>query len=109
MWARFVGIAVQSLLCVSSFVLAGFYMAWLPIQCIRYRRERKQAQKQVLEIIAAMERKHLITRKIPRKPGKYHLRNWAHKWVIYSRNIPVARQRYQMSGREMPPFPRSDE
>jgi hypothetical protein len=47
--------------------------------------------------------------KIRRGRGKYHPRNWAMKWVLYSKSIPISRQRYQMSSGELPKLPRINE
>ncbi|MCL1920513.1 MAG: hypothetical protein FWG50_05460 [Kiritimatiellaeota bacterium] len=93
------------------FVFVGFLvlcMLGMPILCIhnliRNRRERKQSKKQMRETIAMMEKKG----KIMRKPGKYRPRNWAYKWIIYSKGIPPHRHRYEF-GRELPPLPKQDD
>ena len=88
----------------------------LPIQCllmlIRNRREKSQSKKQIREAIETMEGKGLVTRKTEktsRNQGKYRPKNWASKWIAYSRSLPISSQRYQMSGRELPPLPKQDD
>ena len=71
---------------------------------IRNRREDKQLKKQVSETIATLEKKE----KIARKPGRYVPKNWAAKWVAYSKDLPAPRAN-PYENREIPPPPKRDE
>jgi len=72
---------------------------------LRLRREREKSREHIHDVVLEMG-KH---GKIRRGRGKYHPRNWAMKWIEYSKSIPVSRQRYQMSGGELPKLPRINE
>jgi hypothetical protein len=69
------------------------------------RREKEKSREHIHDVVVEMS-KH---GKIRRGRGKYHPHNWAMKWIEYSKNIPVSRQRYQMSGGELPKLPRINE
>ncbi len=71
----------------------------------RLRRDKQQSKDHIHDVVVEME-KH---GKIRRGHGKYHPHNWAMKWVLYSKSIPISRQRYQMSGAELPACPRINE
>jgi len=94
------------LLVIGGFLISPLF--FLPFLCVRglrrNRREKEQSKKQILETIAMMEKKERITR----KPGRYRPRNWALKWVAYSKGIAAHRHRYQL-GSELPSLPKRDD
>jgi hypothetical protein len=90
-----------------SFVLTVFFspIFFVVRRIIRLRREKEKSREHIHDVVLEMG-KH---GKIRRGRGKYHPRNWAMKWILYSKSIPVSRQRYQMSGSELPKLPRINE
>jgi len=108
MWAdsviRFLDLMSFTLIWVLFFVGLFGIPFFVIRNLIRNRREDKQLKTQVRETIATMEKKE----KIARKPGRYAPKNWAAKWIAYSKDIPVARANHYET-REMPPPPKRDE
>jgi len=87
------------------FLLGIFGLPFFVIRgLIRNRREDKRLRKEIRETIATMEKKEKITR----KPGRYVPKNWAAKWVAYSKSLPALRANHYET-REMPPPPTRDE
>ena len=86
-------------------LIVGFFGFVIVRRFLRLRREKKQSQQHIHDVVVELE-KH---GKIRRGHGKYHPHNWAMKWVLYSKSIPISRQRYQMSGAELPKCPRINE
>jgi len=89
------------------FILLVFFspIGFVVRRIIRLRREKERSREHIHDVVVEMG-KH---GKIRRGRGKYHPRNWAMKWILYSKSIPVSRQRYQMSGGELPKCPRLNE
>ncbi len=89
------------------FILLVFFspIGFVVRRIIRLRREKERSREHIHDVVVEMG-KH---GKIRRGRGKYHPRNWAMKWILYSKSIPVSRQRYQMSGGELPKCPRINE
>jgi hypothetical protein len=89
------------------FVLLVFFfpLGFVVRRIILLRRDKEKSREHIHDVIVEME----THGKIRRGRGKYHPHNWAMKWILYSKSIPVSRQRYQMSGGELPKCPRINE
>jgi hypothetical protein len=97
---------LKEILAILLALLAFFApIGFVVFKTFQRRREREASRKHIHDVVVEMG-KH---GKIRRGRGKYHPRNWAMKWILYSKSIPVSRQRYQMSGGELPRLPRINE
>ena len=97
---------IEFMIQISPLLILAGVIGFVVVRCfLRLRREKKQSQQHIHDVVVEME-KH---GKIRRGHGKYHPHNWAMKWILYSKSIPISRQRYQMSGGELPKCPRLNE
>ena len=104
-FSRIVDYVLSGLVLALFFGSVIFFLFYTIILAIRIRFDQRydneQARKRAREVIARLERMQKVTR----KPGSYHPRRWATKWITYSKDIPAIRQHYKLNGGELPDLP----